>query len=105
MNVKKFVDKQIRGWLPVEPRNYCSVSVLKKANPHSYRNFRIKSRLAILAVALPLLAYVNFSNLNPLVRLVSWLTILPSSYVLSVLTDRYAKRKYVEPSPNVRNKW
>jgi hypothetical protein len=105
VNVKKFMENYIPGWLPSEPRNYCSVSVLKKSNSHGYRNFRVKSRLAILAVALPLLALANLANLNSSVRLVLCLTILSSGYVLSVMADRYAKRKYVEPSPNVRNKW
>jgi hypothetical protein len=95
MTIKQDVEAQIRGWFPQEPKvSSQQVNSLSSVGSHSYRNFRILSRVAILAAAIPFIALIWFSNINPFIRFVYQIVILAVVAVLSDRSDRYAKRKY-----------
>jgi hypothetical protein len=99
MKRRENAERKIRGWLPQEPKISSLQLSISGIGNHSYRNFRILSRVAILAAAIPFLALIWFSNINPLIRLVYQVVIISVVIVLSARADRYAKRKYLQKEP------
>jgi len=97
MSKKSALQNRIRGWIPQEPKlSNRQVNILSSIGNHSYRNFRVLSRVAILVAAIPVLALIWFSNINPLIRFVCQVAIISVVIVLSAMADRYGKRKYLQ---------
>jgi hypothetical protein len=86
----------IKGWFPQEPNLINRVDSLSNVGKSSYRNFRLLSRIAILACAIPFIFLNSFSNLNPLIHFAFYLIIISIVFLLSARVDRYAKRKYLQ---------
>jgi hypothetical protein len=97
MKAKYSIGSRIRGWFPQEPKlGNRRLNILSSTGSHSYRNFRILSKVAIVATAIPFLTLIWFSSINPLIRFAYQITIYSVVIVLSAIADRYAKRKHLQ---------
>jgi hypothetical protein len=103
MNVKKSFESRIRGWLPKEPYNpYNGLTgrALSKVRFSTATKFRIAARIVIAAIFFPLLAVAIFSNLQPIIHTVSIFSFVLTMFVLILIADTIAKKKYKQKTPS-----